>query len=79
MKASKIKPNMVFEDCDSQFVLVNKWAFVAGSAGFVLEKLDLLLDLTFKRTGDMFFESEFSIEHFYDYIGEWKNENTKTD
>ena len=79
MKAKKIKPNMVFEDCDRQFVLVNKWGSIAGSAGFVVEMLDLLCDLTFKRTGCTYFETEFAMERFYDYIGEWKDENIETD
>lgn len=79
MKASKIKPNMVFEDCDRQFVLVKKWVSIAGSAGFEVEMLDLLCDLTFERTGDTYFETEFAMERFYDYIGEWEDENAKAD
>ena len=72
MKASKIKPNMVFEDCDKQFVLVITQVSVAGTKGFVVEMLDLLSDLTFIRTGDTYFDTQFAMERFYDYIGEWK-------
>ena len=72
MKGSMIERGMVFMDCDGDFFLVHKSCTIAGRDGFILEKLVITEYLVFEKTDTMIFESEFSMTHFYSYVGVWR-------